>query len=569
MWDPEKTKYEAAKLVGLKSRVVTMSCVGSSLGDVTDCYPPERCENKVKKVCDDKSSVQDCIAGRMKPSDMPERQSSHKENICLTCDNEGNIVNRMSESFDKNFPTGVSRKLPPFRTGKYTPKDDVYDAKLKSEKTILVGPKPKRSSVKPIPTSSGPQPFRLGKYIPDDSHVYSCDTVGRNHSPTNSPRSTTQSPIQSPRSKSPLQKSPIHKAKASSLERLTATANSLTGYQNGRHSPDCSRLKSIHESSSCPTVSRTVSQEVSTGKSSAVNSSRINDRMSQSAKEVSRGQTKSWPKSSVVEKCSVVRARTQSENAVAVKPKARPKSSVLELSSQAQKIKSLSKETWSPAGKNKTSSKSQAYSYNTSCKIENSCSVAMPGRTGSRSKVQSQPKSSLSDPLYRKLGSSAPRRTPSNESDRFLRKGSDSSDRKHHRSRTVSGMSSSCSERIPTARLRKARRIPQRNAYVKQRRRALVEKTSEKQDSKSLKAEKKSEKREMENTVPVVQKPAVYSLLLDKYCVRCMKKNGDMKIRPVQRCRVMAQKLKRIHYLLYEKVQVLILSYFGLYFLCC
>lgn len=181
------------------------------------CHPHQRKGGKSKQT--EGSSQRNCPGGismvdlkcsnERKSSDTPERQSSHKENICLAFHN-GEDMTKMN----KDCSPGTSRKLPPFRTGKYTPKDDVYRDSPASNRTVLVMPNSKDVVGK---KSSSPQPFRLGKYVPDDSSIYSLVDVPM----SKSPRNLVQSLTPRPRSCSPAQKSPTHEAKSSSAERLT------------------------------------------------------------------------------------------------------------------------------------------------------------------------------------------------------------------------------------------------------------------------------------------------------------------------------------------------------------
>ena len=64
------------------------------------------------------------------------------------------------------------KKLPPFRTGKYIPKDEVYSCGVcvQNERPVALSSKSKEGSDKVV--SGSPPPFRTGKYTPNDNTIY-------------------------------------------------------------------------------------------------------------------------------------------------------------------------------------------------------------------------------------------------------------------------------------------------------------------------------------------------------------------------------------------------------------
>lgn len=474
-------------------------------------------------------------------------KSSRKENICVNS-NEHNIMSKKSLQ-----PGGFSvkysvddKKLPPFRTGKYIPKDDVYSCGncVQNERSVALSGKSKESSDKIVSGLSSPPPFRTGKYTPNDNTIY-----------VKSPeRLATQS-------NSPTQGSPTHRTRRQSSERIMGKLDGC--FASGRKSPGSPRNRTRTKS---PTNdgNKTLSlEQISHRTSSTCNSPaklRSKNPISQSAEIVGRNSS-SRPRSSAMENYVNSRARTRSENMLSLKSSQRPRSSVLE--NNTHHFKAIVREIDIGATeKCKPTVKTQ--SRPRSAVMENSLSSRLPMKIVTNAKGQAS--------LGRNLVLD---RSPSRESNRYLRKGSDSSERGHQRSKTTTSISSSCSERTYNAlKPRKPRRMLHRNAdYVKPRKNRNYKPVERKQGSSRIKKSTQSAKQgkleseTVDGCIPekpsASQRSFVFSLFMDKFCMRTTKlRDGGFKIPTIKRYRVMEWKIKRISYLLYEKVLIIYYLYF-------
>ncbi|RMX41175.1 hypothetical protein pdam_00019193 [Pocillopora damicornis] len=469
-----------------------------------------------------------------------EWKSSRKENICVNS-NEHNIMSKKSFG-----PGGFSvkysvddKKLPPFRTGKYIPKDDVYSCGncVPNEKSLALSGKSKESSTEKIVSGlSSPPPFRTGKYTPNDNSIY-----------VKSPEK-----LETP-SSSPSHGSPTHRARRPSSEKIVGKQNGY--FASGRKSPGSPRNRTLTKSPATEGKRTSSLEQISPTTSSTGSAKlRLKISISQSAEIVGRNAS-SRPKSSAMENYVNSRTRTRSENMLSIKSSQRPKSSVLENSTH--RFKSIVRDIDIGATeKCKATVKTQ--SRPRSAVLDNSLSSRLPMKIVTSTKGQAS--------LGRNLVLD---RSPSGESKRYLRKGSDSSERGHQRSKTTTSISSSCSERSYNAvRLRKPRRMLHRNAaYVKPRKNKNYKPVERKQGSLQKKPPRSPRKGKLESDRVdgcIAEKPSasqqsfVFSLFMDKFCIRTRKlRDGGLKIPTIKRYRVMVWKIKRISYLLYEKVTFL------------
>lgn len=469
-----------------------------------------------------------------------EWKSSRKENICVNS-NEQEIMSK------KTFrPGGFSgkysvedKKLPPFRTGKYIPKDDVYSCGVfvQNDRPVALSSKSKEGSDKVV--SGSPPPFRTGKYTPNDNTIY-----------VKSPEKL------STQGTSPSQGSPTHRTRRASCDRIMSKCDGY--FSSGRKSPGSSRNRTRTKSPSNEGGKTSSLEQIShTLGSDSQAKLRSRSQISQSAEIVGKN-IKSRPRSSAMENYVNSRARTRSENMLSVKTAQRPKSSILENSTHRFKaivrdIDVGSAETSKPATRTQNRPRSAA--------MENPLSNRLPMKIVTNTKGQA----SLGKNLV------VLDRSPSRESNRYLRKGSDSSERGHQRSKTTTSITSSCSERTYNAvKPRKPRRVLHRNAaYVKPRKNRNYKPVERKQGSSRKKSARASKQEKLSpETVDgcIPEKPSasqrtfVFSLFTDKFCMRTKRGNGQFGIPTIKRYRVMVWKIKRISYLLYEKV--LIVYYF-------
>ena len=474
-----------------------------------------------------------------------EWKSSRKENICVNS-NEQEVMSK------KTFrPGGFSgkysvedKKLPPFRTGKYIPKDDVYSCGVcvQNERPVALSSKCKEGSDKVV--SGSPPPFRTGKYTPNDHTIY-----------VKSPEKL------STQGTSLSQGSPTHRTRRASCDRIMGKFDGY--FSTGRKSPGSPRNRTRTKSPSNE-GGKTSSLEQISHSSTRNSPARLRSRsqISQSVEIVGKN-TKSRPRSSAMENYVNSRARTRSENMLSVKAPQRPKSSIFENSTH--RFKAIVRDVdVGAAEKSKLTMRTQ--NRPRSAVMENSLSNRLPMKIVTNTKGQGLGKNLV-----------VLDRSPSRESHRYLRKGSDSSERGHQRSKTTTSITSSCSERTYNAiKPRKPRRVLHRNAaYVKPRKNRITKPVEQKQGSSQKKSARASKQEKLssetvDGCIPekpsASQRPFVLSLFTDKFCIRTARGNGQFRIPIIKRYRVMVWKIKRISYLLYEKV--LIVYYFASFVSC-
>lgn len=466
-----------------------------------------------------------------------EWKSSRKENICVNS-NENDIMSK------KNYRPGEysakqhsedSKKLPPFRTGKYIPKDDVYSCGtfIQNERSTALSSKSRESTDKAVSGLHSPLPFRTGKYTPNDSNIY---VKGPEKLSTKCP--------------SPTQGSPKRRGRKQSIEQIIDKLDGIC--LNGRKSPSSPRSRTRIKSSSNEGIKSSSLEQIGSGGSTSKNPAKLTlvRQISHSAETVNKN-SKARPKSAALENYVNCRSRTRSENALSMKATQRPRSSILEnstpnLKSIVRDIDIGSPEKYKPNWKSQIRPRSAV--------LDNSSRLPMRIVTSTKGQTSAVKSSTLD-------------RTSSQDSGRYLRKGSDSSVRGHQRSKTATSISSSRSERIcNTVKTRKARRELHRNAaYVKPRRNRNYKPVEKKQGS-SAKKKTQAPKREkfasdqVDNCIhektSAVEKPFVLSLFVDKFCMCSKLWNGQFRIPTIKRSRVMTWKIKRISYLLYEKVLI-------------
>jgi len=471
-----------------------------------------------------------------KPFEKSEWKSSRKENICVNS-NEDDIMSkksyRLGECSAKNSED--NKKLPPFRTGKYIPRDDVYSCAscIQNEKSVGLSSKPKESIDKVVCESS-PPPFRAGKYTPNDSTIYA-------KSPEKFSTQCT----------SPTQGSPKHKGRRQSLEKIIGTLDGIC--LNGRKSPRSPKHRIGRRSPSSERSKATSLEQIGFSSSTNKNPTKLRSRnqISHSVETVNKsGNTR--PKSAALENYVNSRSRTRSENALSVKTTQRPKSSVLE--SSTPNFKSIIKDN-DIGSPEKSKPKGKALNRPRSAILENSISSCLPMRIVTSTKGQTSGKSLTLE------------RNSSRDSNRYLRKGSDSSERGRQRSKTSTAIVSSCSERsYKTVKPRKPRREIHRNAaYVKPRRNKNCKPVVKKQGSSQRKTTQGPKhdtftSDHVDSCIPekpsAPEKPFVLSLFMDKFCICTKNWNGQFRIPAIKRYRVMTRKIKRISYLPYEKVLI-------------
>lgn len=465
-----------------------------------------------------------------------EWKSSRKENICVNSNEQG-MMNKKSfkpGEFSVKY-SAEDKKLPPFRTGKYIPKDDVYSCGVcvQNERSVALSSKSKESTDKVV--SGSPPPFRTGKYTPNDNTIYlkNPDKL--------SMQSTT----------SPSQGSPTHKGRRASCEKIMGKNDGY--FSLGRKLSGSPRNRTRTKSPSSE-GSKASSLEQITYSSASNSPAKLRSRsqISQSAEIVSKN-FKARPRSSAMENYVNSRTRTKSENMLALKTSQRPKSSVLENSTH--NFKAIVRHI-DLAGAERSKPTVKTQNRPRSAVVENSLSSRLPMKIVTNTKGQTLGKNLVLD------------RSPSRESNRYLRKGSDSSERGHQRSKTTTAIISSCSERTYNAvKPRKPRRILHRNAaYVKPRKNRNFKPVERKQGSSSRKKSTQSSKQgklsseTVDGCIPekpsASQKPLVFTLFKDKFCMRTTRGNGQFRIPTIKRYRVMVWKIKRISYFLYEKVLI-------------
>ena len=459
----------------------------------------------------------------------PQQKSSRKENFCLSNYAEGNM-NRSKQhgkTFD-NMPTTSSRKFPPFRTGKYVPKDDVYSFNGKSEKAILhlTASKSKSPSSKDVLAMSCPLPFRVGKMSPSDLHV-SADSSDR---AITSPRSVKK------------------KDKLGSPGYVQRTRSPVDGKQ-GRYSPDFhshrgNRNRLPFDTEKCSSLER-----IGQSKLPSVNALKAINQISMSNNAVDSRSVNSQSCNSALE--TLTRNKTRSENVLTVRsPHQRPKSSVLELSSKSSTGRKSAKDMLTPSDKSKlVATRHQQRPRSTNLELSNKipCKVVSSTAGGFQ-----RPRSYVVQTLA--VGDS--------ESRKYLRKSSDTSSRVYQRPKSVVLNTSNSDRSSDSVRPRKARRVPKRNVYVKKQKPRVQKKISSKSKSeqcKSKETRKTSEsvtdgRSRLTEAPSEMVKPCFYDIFMDKFCVKVKCCGKQFKIPVLKRCRLMVWKIKRISYIFYEKV---------------
>lgn len=454
-----------------------------------------------------------------KPFTKPQQKSSRKENFCLTHYAEGNM--------SKTMPAASNKKFPPFRTGKYVPKDNVYSSKGISEKFTAL--KSKTSSNKEVLAMSCPLPFRGGKLLPSDLHDYA-DISNREAE----------------------QKSLKVKDKSNSPGLLQKSRNTSENKQ-GRFSPDFHRANKSEPfyGSNCRSSSL---ERVSHIRKPVVNTLKAINKISLSDNSVYSKTIKAQPSKKVRDHFD--RTRTCSENSLNI-PKARPKSSVLELSSKSSASEKSLKEASNPFDKmiNVTRAKYLHRPKSTNLEVINKG----PKRT-TTSSPKGRPKSYVVQTV---LG-------VNNESRRYLRKSSDTSSHVSQRPKSVILNTSNSDRTCSMAKPCKARRVPRRNIYVTKQKRCIRKKPPLKskleQNAESHRELKKSYQDETDGLCNQEvyshgkEKSLMYDIFMDKFCVKVRHCGKQVKIPALRRCRLMLWKIKRISYIFYEKV---------LFFLLC
>ena len=480
------------------------------------------------------------LAKSENPAGQSEWKSSRKENICMNT-NEDDIMSRKSYHLSEYSArcSEDNKKLPPFRTGKYVPKDDVYscDALIQNERSISLSSKPRDRTDNTVSGLHSPPPFRTGKYTPNDSNIY-----------------VKSSENLSAKSSSSSQGSPkFIRGRKQSIEQIIDKLDGIC--LNGRKSPSSPRHRARRKSGSHEGSGASSVEKLGYSSSSIKSSTTlpVTTRKSQSSETVN-GNVKARPKSSALENYVDTRSRTKSENALSVKTSQRPKSSVLENSTSNLKCIVREIDIGSPE---KSKPKGKMQNRPRSAVLEDSNANRLPRRIVTSPKDQSS--CSQSSTLHR---------NSSQGSNRYLRKGSDSSVRGHQRSKTATSISSSCSDRVcNAAKPKKARRELHRNAaYVKPRKKKTLIHVGKKRVCSGKKATQgpKQDKLVSSQTdgcilekPSVTEKPFVISLFMDKFCICTQNKDGKFRIPAMKRSRVMTWKIKRISYLLYEKVLVI------------
>lgn len=500
------------------------------------CIP---CINNMADQESDKSDRIKIVSPReQKIPPKKQKDSPKKETICQSkCNEQGNLnkPHRTSGTYEKSI-NDTTKKLPPFRTGRYIPVENIYSPFHKEDhpnKGLSASGKGKSSSEKLNTSPSGSPPaFRKGKCSNRVTSVCansgerfdrSC-LIQRQHATKDSRIST-------------------------SCELIDKKGSSST--QGGRFSPDSPRshspkgkviLQESRRSSSLEGIAPSKSTNIGTLKSSS--------KISHSADSVNdrKHSPRTRPKSYAVNINERRRTRTKTENP------SRPKSSVLE--SQKPSLSKSAKGPLNPLHKI-IQDNIHNQTKNESGDVLTPLSPRSSKKEIKSSKLHSRPKS------VAVLDSRSQRDNQENTS-RFIRKGSDSRDSRPIRPHSAVVLSSSASERTYNQiKPRKARRVPQRNIYVKRRRKRVPSKTpSQQKSNKTLKDKQKIKKtknitpKDEPDGVPPPKKKT-FCAYGDKFCIRIKRKNQDIVLPSLRRCRVMVWKIRRISYDLYEKVILL------------
>lgn len=460
------------------------------------------------------SKQQELTTGKTKESSKHTKKDlSKKETSCSK-----SYDKHSSATLDKSV-TDSSKKFPPFRAGKYVPRESVYSPLSKTER--LSSSKGKSSNEKlNLSPSSSPPTLRANKASHRVSSVYanagdrfdsSCIKIkqgaGRGSKASHSELTSSKSHVtttNSPRSASPKGRVILHEnRRACSLDGISkpTQGNTLKSSSQISHSAD-----SVDGRKPSP---------------------------------------KTRPKSYSVENTERRRLRTEKESS------SRPMSAVME--SPKQRLTKSAKGALNPLYKIIQDNSINHQGVENRDKLTPLSPKSPRGNLDPTSKSRPKSITVLETRVNR----------DNQGSRRFLRKGSDSRDTRPPRPKSAVILSSSESERTyRQIRTRKARRLPQRNIYVKRRRKPntsistpqrtpLVNKTTKYNERKQAKTTSKDQ---VDSITLPPKKKKIFSAFGDKFCVRTKIIDKEIFIPKLKRCRVMVWKIRRISYDLYEKV---------------
>lgn len=462
-----------------------------------------------------------------------QKDSPKKENICQSKCNEQGILNkphRTSGTYEKSV-SDTAKKLPPFRTGRYTPSENIYSPFHKEDHSRGLSASGKgKSSTEKLTTSptGSPPAFRKGKCSNRVTSVYA-----------NSGERFDKNCL--------IQRHGGMKDSRVSQSCEVADRKGSSSTQGGRFSPDSPRSHSPKGKVILQESRRSSSLEgITPPRSTNLGTLKASSKISHSADSVDdrKHSPRTRPKSYAVDINETRRTRTKTENP------SRPKSSALD--SQKPSLSKSNKGPLNPLHK--------IIQDNIRNQTKNeSGDVLTPLSPRSSKKEIKSSKPHLRPKSVAVLDSRLQRDNQENTS-KFLRKGSDSRDSRPVRPQSAVVLSSSASERTYNQiKPRKARRVPQRNIYVKRRRKRVPSKTPLQQKTKPTKDKQKNIKsknipsKDETDGVPPPKKK-IYCAYGDKFCIRIKRKNQDIVLPSLRRCRVMVWKIRRISYDLYEKV---------------
>ncbi|XP_032240758.2 uncharacterized protein LOC5515202 isoform X1 [Nematostella vectensis] len=452
---------------------------------------------------------------------------SKNENIWRINDtDQGAMSNSHRCSGEKSSPETC--KKPPFRAGKYVPKDYVYSPWIEDKNSSQTHKG--KSSTEKLSTSplASPQPFVTGKFSHKDSDLY----------------------LSSGEKYLGFYK-PATKGKSTSYDIIGYRGSSLS--RSGPNSPDSSRCISPLERLSLHENERTLSLGRIT-RSSKLKTLQGSSKISQSDETVGKRTQapRVRPKSSVIES-NERRTRKTSGNA-----SARPKSSVI---AQSPRLTQSATGALNPLHSVIQQNRRNLREGNARPESRDTLSPMQSPKTSPRrsgnSKLQNRPKSAV-------LLTLRDNKQGHQDSCRFIRKGSDSSDKRNRPKSAV--LCTSASERTYNqVKPRKARRVPQRNVYVKKRRKPASKTPSSQHKKTEKKLKKVKEKvdqkltkgKDIPDGLPEETSKKLFSAFADKFCTRIRIENKEVIIPIARRCRVMVWKIRRISYDLYEKVTFL------------
>lgn len=432
-----------------------------------------------------------------------------------------------SKSYDKRSTATINKsatKFPPFRAGKYVPKETVYSPLYKQEG--LNSSKGKSSNEKlNLSPSCSPPSSRTNKFTHRVSIVYasagekfdsSCVKVKH---PVGQAKRTPQT--ESTNSKS-------HISTTTSLTINSPRFNSPKGKVTLQENRRACSLEGI-------------------SKQSHVNSLKVSSHSSHSAEsiDISKSNPRTRPKSASVENAEQRRLRTQTENS------ARPKSSTIE--SPRQQLSKSAKAALNPLYKIIQDNRNHHNGVEHTDKLSPLSPKSHRRNLDTSTAHKNRPKSITL--LDNRTGRD-------NQENRFLRKGSDSRDKRPARPHSAVFLTSSESERTyRQIKPRKARRVPQRNIYVKRQKKLNTPRTLPQRISpakpQKYNVPKQVEKlpKDQVDSIPLIQeKKRTFSAFGDKFCIRTKIIDKEIIIPKLKRCRVMVWKIRRISYDFYEKV---------------